>query len=139
MLPPGGYAGGCTRDANQAPKDVWALSPGQRWALTSRLRGWSAQVLVPVGPRLPESIPVQGKLRERTVVVQKIPDPMSGEPSIQGDILPLMVVSVPRVPKEGPVKSLLGLWGEYTSEFPVSPITALGPVAFKSPMSLSLL
>lgn len=97
-----------------------------------------AQILVPVGPSIPESIPVQGEFRERTVV-QKIPDPMSGELSIQGDVLPLVVLSVPRVPKEGPVKGLLGLWRKDTSECLVSPITALGPVVFKSSVSLSLL
>lgn len=32
----------------------------QRWALTSRLRGWSAGILITAGPKPPDFIRVQG-------------------------------------------------------------------------------
>ena len=54
------------------------------WA---EVRDWSAWVLVPVGPRLPESILGQGEPGERTGTVQKIPEPLSGGLSTQKDVL----------------------------------------------------
>ena len=69
---------GLHQDLKEAPKDVSGPEP---WA---GVRDWSAWVLVPVGPRLPESIPGQGEPGESTGTVQKIPGPVSGELSTQG-------------------------------------------------------
>ena len=57
---PGGPAGGSTPNADQAPKDVGGPEP---WA---EVRDRSARVLVPMGTRLPGSIPGRGELGERT-------------------------------------------------------------------------
>lgn len=88
MSPPGGDVEGLPRTADQAPKNVRVP---ETWA---EVRDWAAQVVVLVGPRLPDSILGQHEPRERTGTVQKIPDPVSGELSTLNDMLPQQDLSV---------------------------------------------
>ena len=75
MLPPGsheqswGQCNGLHKGAKAKGCEL-ALRPGQRWALTSRLRGYHLGSRSLWVPRLPDSIPVQVEPREWMGIIQ---------------------------------------------------------------------
>lgn len=82
---------------------------------SARLSGQSPLVLVTVGPRLPDLNPYQGELSERTGIVQRNPEPVSGElhPRSPRGMCCLRRNSLPqKFQKKGLVRGLVRLTGE---------------------------